>query len=131
MDIWSFLDAFPVWLAEQVAKLSDLPPAYMGLAVLAPIVITLVIRDLLATLWLALFAIGALSLYAVQTVHWALFAIFIAAAEFLLVVTAIVRRRQNRLLRAELNSLRIRLDLLEAESQRKFMQSLRDPPPVG
>jgi hypothetical protein len=119
------------WFADQLASLSGLAPAYIGLAAVTPLLIALLMRDLLAILWTALFALAAISLCATQAAHWTILAAFGAAGGFLLVFSAVVWRRRSRMFRNDFDGLKARLDRLEAAEERKFMKSLRDPPQDG
>ncbi len=126
------------WLtgfADQLALLSNLPPAYIGLAAIVPLLIALMSRDLLATLWTALFAFGAISLCATQEINWTALATFEVAAGFLLAFATIIRRLRGRALRTklqavrdELSRLEERLNVLEEYERRRIMGSLRAAP---
>ena len=131
MDLSTIFDQWLTWFADQLALLSNLPAAYIGLAAVVPLLIALMLRDLLATLSTALFALGVISLCATQDVNWAHLAIFEATAGLLLASAAVVRRRQSRALRAELQSIRDelsgfneRLNALEVCERRRIMESL-------
>ena len=133
MDISTIVNPWLAWFADQIALLSNLPPAYIGLAAIVPFLIALTSRDLMATLWTSLFALGAISLCATQEVSWALLAAFEIAAAFLLAATAIIRRRQSRhpdklgVIRGELSELKERLNALEACERRRISKSLHSP----
>ena len=58
MDISTIVNPWLAWFADQIALLSNLPPAYIGLAAIVPFLIALTSRDLMATLWTSLFALG-------------------------------------------------------------------------
>jgi hypothetical protein len=128
MDISTYLDPTLTWFAGQLAWLSQVPPAYIAAAAVAPVLIALMARSLLATLWAALFALGAISLCAMEAAPWTLLATFEALAGFLLAFSAMIWGRRNRVVRDELDDLKRRLNQLEAIDDRKFMVSLRNPP---
>jgi hypothetical protein len=134
MDI-SVIDPWLAWFADQLALLSNLPPTYIALAAIAPFLIALISRDLLASLWTALFALGAISLCGTQQINWGpLIATFGTMAGFLLVSAAVIRKRHSRALRDELQlvcdelgGLKQRLEALEAYERRKIMEWQRNP----
>jgi hypothetical protein len=127
VSIPTILDPVLAWVADQLTRLSGLAPAYISLAAVAPLLIALLMRDLPATLWTALFALVAISLCATQSANWTMLAAFGAAAGFLLVISAVLWRRRSRILRNDFDGLKARLDRLEAAEERKFIMSLRDP----
>jgi hypothetical protein len=131
VSIPTILDPVLAWVADQLTWLSGLAPAYLSLAAVTPLLIALLTRDLLATLWTALFALAAISLCATQAADWTILAAFGAAAGFLLVFSAVVWRRQSRMFRNDFDGLKARLDRLEAADQHKFMKSLLNPPQDG
>jgi hypothetical protein len=128
VSIPTILDPVLAWVADQPTRLSGLAPTYISVAAVAPFLIALLMRDLLATLWTALFALVAISLCATQAANWTMLAAFGAAAGFLLVISAVLWRRRSRILRNDFDGLKGRLDQLEAAEERKFIKSLRDPP---
>ena len=135
MDISTVINPWLAWFAEQIALLSNLPPAYIGLAAIVPFVIALMSRDLLASLWTALLALGAISLCVTQEANWgALLATFGTMAGFLLASAAIIRQRQSqalhkelRLICDELGGLQERLEVLEEYERRRIMERQRNP----
>ena len=134
MDISTIVNPWLSWFADQLALLSNLPPAYIMLAAVVPLLIALMSRDLVATLWTTLFALGAISLCATQEINWTLLATFEATAGFLLAATAVIRRRQSRaqrdelrVLRDELIGLKERLNALEACERLRISKSLHRP----
>ena len=58
MDISTIVNPWLAWFTDQLALLSNLPPAYIMLAAVVPLLIALMSRDLMATLWTSLFALG-------------------------------------------------------------------------
>ena len=134
MDISTIVNPWLAWFTDQLALLSNLPPAYIILAAVVPLLIALMSRDLVATLWTSLFALGAISLCATQEINWTLLATFEATAGFLVAATAVIRRRQSRaqrdelrVLRDELSGLKERLNALEACERRRISKSLHSP----
>jgi signal transduction histidine kinase len=134
MDISTIVNPWLSWFADQLALLSNLPPAYIMLAAVVPLLIALMSRDLLATLWTALFSLGAISLCAAQEISWTLLATFEATAGLLLASTAVIWRRQRRAHRDELRAVRDelcglkeRLIALEACERLRISRSLHRP----
>ena len=134
MDISTIVDPWLASFTDQLALLSNVPPAYIISASVVSVFIALMSRDLLATLWTSLFALGAISLCATQEINWSLLATLEAAAGFLLAATAVVRRRQSRahpdelrVIRDELSGLEERLITLEAYERRRISKSLHTP----
>jgi membrane protein implicated in regulation of membrane protease activity len=134
MDISTIVNPWLSWIADQLALLSNLPPAYIMLAALVPLLIALTLRDLLATLWTALFALGAISLCAAQEINWTLLATFEATFGLVLAATAVIWRRQRRAhrdelraVRDELSGLQERLNALEACERLRNSRSLHRP----
>lgn len=129
MDIATYLDVTLAWFAGQLAWLSEISPAYIAAAAVIPVLIALMTRSLLATLWTALLALGAISLCALEAAPWALLATFEAAAGCLLAFSAMIWARRRRAVRDELDDLKRRLNQLEAVNDRKFMVALLNPAP--
>jgi hypothetical protein len=139
MDVSTVIDPWLAWFADQIGLLSNLPPAYIALAAIVPFLIALMSRDLLASLWTALFALGAISLCGTQQINWGpVIATFGTMASFLVASAAVIRQRQSRVLRDELRlvcdelgGLKERLQALEAYERRKIMQWQRNPTHSG
>ena len=134
MDISTIVNTWLASFTEQLALLSNIPPAYIMLAAVVPLLIALMSRDLMATLWTTLFALGAISLCATQEINWTLLATFEATAGFLLAATAVIRRRQSRahrdelrVIRDELGELKELLNALVVCEQRRISKSLHSP----
>jgi hypothetical protein len=134
MDISTIVNPWLALFTEQLALLSNIPPAYIMLAAVIPLLIALLMRDLLATLWTALFALGAISLCATQEINWTVLATFEAMAGFLLAATAVIWRRQRRVrrdelrvIRDELSELKELLNALVVCEQRRISKSLHSP----
>ena len=134
MDISTIVNPWLAWFSEQLAVLSNLPPIYIMVAAVVPLLIALMSRDLLATLWTALFALGAISLCATQEMNWTLLATFETTAGLLLAATAVIWRRQRRAnrdelraIRDELSGLKERLNALEACERLRISKSLHRP----
>lgn len=125
MDVTAALDPWLARVAHQVTWLAELPPAYIALAGLVPLLIALISRQLLAVLWTALFAASTVALCATQDVHWTLLATFGALVSFLLVITLVILNKNNRIAREELIGLQKRVDALEANEQRKWLMVAR------
>jgi hypothetical protein len=112
---------------DQLVWLSSLPPTYIALGAVVPLLISVMTRDLMAVLVSGLFAVAIISLAATQEVNWTLFATFEATVVFPLAFAALIRQRRSRLLHdEELNELKERLKVLEAWEQRRIMATLRD-----
>jgi hypothetical protein len=62
MDFLLYVNSALNWLNGQLAWLTDIPPAYIAAAAVVPVVA----RNLLATLWTILFALGTVSLCAMN-----------------------------------------------------------------
>jgi hypothetical protein len=124
MDIPTDLNIALAWFAARLAWLSQVPPAYIGGAAVIPVLMALMTRSLLATLWTALFALGAVSLCAVEAAPWALLAVLEGAAGFLLAISAMIWSRRYRVVRGELEDLKRRLNQLEAVNERELMVAL-------
>jgi hypothetical protein len=134
MDISTIVNPWLAWVTDQLALLSNVPPAYIVSASVVSVLIALMSRDLLATLWTSLFALGAISLCATQEINWSLLATLEAAAGFLLASTAVVRRRQSRahpdelrVIRDQLSGLEERLIALKAYERLRISKSLHTP----
>jgi hypothetical protein len=127
MDVSTYLNITLTWFAGQLAWLSQVPPAYIAAAAVAPVLIALLTRNLLAALWTALLALGAVSLCALEAAPWGLLATFDAAAGFLLAFSAMMWSRRYRAAREELGDLKRRLNQLEEVNDRNFMVALRNP----
>src|SRR5215208_5995423 len=99
MDVSTLLDSLRTWFTDQPGLHSNLGPACIALTAIVPLLIALMMRDLVATVWAALFALGATSLYATQQMNWTLLNTLEATAAFFLAFGAVVQQRRNRKLR--------------------------------
>jgi len=133
MDISTLLESLPTWFTDQPVLYSNVGLAYIALTAIVPLLIAVMMRDLLAFLWAALFALGAISLYATQQMNWTLLNTLAATAAFFLAFGAVVQQRLIRKLHdqeraQELSELKARLNVLEACEQRRIMRSLNRLP---
>jgi hypothetical protein len=128
MDILADFSFWTKWFADQLAWIAQLSPTYIGLAAILPLLITLVSRNLLATVGATLLALGTIALCVTQQVDWATLAILEGMAGFLLAVAAVIGRRKSRALRNELDVLNERIHELEAAEERRLLIKLSQPP---